>query len=429
TAEQSPQEPADDRLAALARAAAEVSQAPGATAPPSNAAGPFRLLDISLGVMGAAGASTAPNSVLGTLQGGSHDAKRRGFTLQQAEIAVKGAIDPYLTGNMIVVTLLDPDTGETIVELEEAYVVTQQLPAGLQVKAGTYYTDFGRTNSRHPHQWDWMSQPVINTRLFGADGMRGPGARVAWLLPTEHYAELYFGVQNANGETMPSFLANEEVYDERAIGGRAFTMREVRGAGELAYTARVATSFDVTASTSIAFGASAAFGPNATGADGETLIYGGDFVAKWRPEGAQRGYPFLKFEAEFLGRAFDAATQTDDSDPMNPVTLPGDTLEDRGGFASVVWGFAQGWATGLRGEYATGRGASYLADSQSFDRSMDPFRTDRLRITSMLAYKPSEFSRIRLEYGYDDSDHLRDPEHSVWLGFEFLIGNHPPHVY
>jgi hypothetical protein len=386
------------------------------------------LIDVSLDLLTAAGTSTERDAVLGDLQGGAHDPKKRGFTLQQAELGLAGAVDPYFEGRMYLIAALDPEEGETIVELEEAYLTTLQLPAGLQLKAGTYFTEFGRINSSHPHQWDWQDQPFVHTRLFGGDGMRGPGARVGWLLPTETYAEVLFGVQNANGETMVSFLANDEVYAERGIGGRAFDEREVRAANDLVYSARAVTSMDPSDSTTFGLGASALFGPNPTGGDADTVIWGADFVFRWRPLDARGGAPFVKLQGEFLARAFDAAPQVDDSDPLAPVDVPGATLRDHGGYLQAIYGFAPQWAAGLRGEWGSGSGDSYEGGGV-FGRGADPYRCDRVRLSPMLAYKPSEYSRIRLQYNFDDSDHLDDEVHSVWLGFEILIGAHAPHAY
>ena len=50
---------------------------------------------------------------------------------------------------------------EIEVKLEEAFAVTRSLPAGLQIKAGQFYTAFGRANPQHLHQWDFVDQPVI----------------------------------------------------------------------------------------------------------------------------------------------------------------------------------------------------------------------------------------------------------------------------
>lgn len=395
-----------------------------------NAAGAFRLIDISLDVIGSVGTSTARNDVIQQLQGGHHDPKQRGFTLQQAELALAGAVDPYFRVDTHLTSVIDPE-GETIVELEEAYATTTSLPYGLQVKAGHYLTEFGRINPVHLHDWDWGDQPVIVSRVFGGDGLRAPGARVSYVPQTETYYEFLLGVQNASGETVKSFLANEEVYDEEGIGGRFFEERDVRAFNDVLWTARASSSISIDDTKVFNYGASMLFGPNATGNAGETFVYGADFVFLWRPVSNDKGFPFFKVQGEWIGREFDAQEQTDENDPLitgDEVLLPGDTLRDHGFFLQGLWGFQRGWSTGLRAEIATGSGESYDADADTFSRALDFDRTDRLRVSPILVYQPSEFTRIRLQYNYDESDHLGDSgEHSIWLTFQTLIGVHQPH--
>jgi len=433
------QDPAANRRAALARAAQAQPADPNANlgAVPvaqtsgqgGSLTGPLTQLDISVDLMMAVGASSARDGVIGELQGGAHDPRKRGFTLQQAEVQMNGAVDPWFRGQFVLVTSLDADEGETIVEVEEAWLTTQQLPANMQLKAGHYLTDFGRLNQIHPHAWDYQDQPVVMTRFFGADGLRAPGARLSWLAPTRTYFEALIGVQNANGETLQSFLANDEVYEERAVGGRFLDeeARDVRSLGDVLWHARLATATDFTPAHTLGGGVSAAFGPNATGVGADTVIYGADFMYRWRAIDNRRGYPFFKLQGEVMARAFDAAAQVDDNSG-SPVDLPSDTLDDWGAYLYAVYGFDVGWAVGLRGEVCSGAGASYLG-AGAFDRADDPWRADRTRISPMLSYQTSEYSRVRLQYNWDDSDHLDDVAHSVWLGFEILIGPHQPHSY
>jgi hypothetical protein len=384
----------------------------------------LKLIDISMDALFAAGSSTADDESLQTLQGGGHDPRKRGFTVQNVELSLMGAVDPYLTGESHIIFFLDPLSGETEVELEEIFLTTQALPYGLQLEAGHFFTEFGRLNPRHPHQWHWQDQPIINTRLFGPDGMRGPGFRLGWLTPLPWFSELHIGVQNANGETMASFLANDEFFEERAIGGRPFVDRGVRTLKDFVYLARLDNSWDLTEEVTAKVGLSGLYGPNATGPDAETWIYGTDLLVKWRPAENERGWPFLVWESEVMKRDYEAAAFFDDSDPLNIIDLPAKTLRDWGLYSQVLYGFHPGWAAGVRYEYAKGSG-------QSVDgRSADPFRDNRQRLSPLLLWHPSEFSRLRLQYNYDRADHLEDDEaHSVWLGVEFMYGAHPAHTY
>jgi len=389
-------------------------------------AGALRLLGVRLSLLGAAGASTEREAVLADLKGGAHDPDQRGFTFQQAELSMAGALDEWLEGRAVLVAALGADDGETVVELEEAYVTTQQLPFDLRLKAGTFFTAVGRRNAQHPHEWHWHDQPVVHTRLFGGDGMRGPGAQLDW---SPGGWQFVLGAQNADGETMTGFLASEEVYDERAIGGRAFTGREVRSGGDLVWSLRAAHTASLGAAQTVGLGVSALLGPNATGNSARTTVLGGDVSWRWQPD-PDRDHLFVQVQAEYLVRAFDAAEQQDTSDPGNPLTVPGDTLRDYGGFVELFGGFAEGWSAGVRVDQASGVGAGYDAANRTMvDRRVDPLRADRLRVSPLLVYAPSPFSRVRLQYDYDDSDHLDGPAHSLWLGFVVQIGAGDGHAH
>jgi len=387
----------------------------------------FRLIDISLDALFAAGTSTERDASIQNLEGGDHDPRRRGFTVQNVELSLTGAVDPYFNGEVHIIYLIDPVVGDTRVELEEAFLTTQALPFGLQLKGGLFFTEFGIINQTHPHAWDWLDQPVINTRLFGPDGLRQAGVRLGWLTPLPWYSVLEVGMQNANGETASSFFANEEFFEERPIGGRPFVQQDVRNLGDLLYSARWENSWDLTPAVTTKLGVSGLYGPNATGADGDTWTYGADLKLRWRPANNFRGWPFVLWQSEAMKRDYRAAAFFDDSDPDNIIDLPQQTLRDWGFYNQLLYGFTYGWAAGLRYEYASGSGESVLR----YDgRRNDPFRDDRHRISPLLVWQPSEFSRIRLQYNYDRATHLENGDaHSVWLGVEFLYGAHPAHKY
>lgn len=424
--------------------------APGAGSPRDGAllsvgGGRVQLLDMSLDALAAAGWSGADSEQLELLQGGGHDPRRRGFTLQQAELSMLGAVDPFFLAEAHLIYFLDPE-GESRFELEEAFATTTELPFGLhehgaQLRLGHFFTSFGRINPRHPHQWDWMDQPVVNSRFFGEDGMRAPGVRLGWLLPTPWYSEVFLGAQNANGETMLSFLASGEAFEERPIGGRPYGEVDVRSPKDLLYLVRWVNGADLSDTVNAQLGASYVTGPNASGRDGRTHILGTDLVVKWRPLATDRGWPFVTFQAEWMGRRYTAdgfslCLDEDDCD-ASTVSVGGDELEDWGFYAQLLYGFKRNWATGFRVEHAAGSGRGFDRDASfeegeavSSSRSEDPFRGDRTRIAPLLVFHPSEFSRLRLQANYDWTQGPDlDDALSVWAGIEFLIGAHPAHGY
>jgi len=363
----------------------------------SNASGK-NYLNLSLDGLIAVGGTS--ESEVPELQLGSHDPTRRGFTLQNLELVLNGAVDPYFTAQVNVVFVEAPD-GETEVEVEELFATSTSLPHNLQVKAGHFFTEFGRQNTQHPHTWDFVDQPLASGRMFGSDGLRSSGARLSWLMPTPFYSELKLAVQNAFGDTLTGFgsVEGEEVL------GRPIVERSVSTLGDMLYVPRYSSSFEPTDTQTVLLGASAAFGPNGTGDDGRTTVYGLDAFWKWKSRRAQQGFPFVKVQVEGMSRRYRA----DD---------PEETLRDRGGYAQVVWGFMRGWAAGLRHDRVGGDDGP----------EPDAFGEERDRTALNVTWYPTEYSKLRLQYNHDARSHFDDAD-SVWLQFEFILGAHAAHKF
>ena len=381
--------------------------------------GVLKLLDMALAVEAIAGASSERDASIQNLQAGGHEPKQRGFTVPNAELSIGGSVDPYFAAQANIVWLISEE-GETVIELEDAFIRTQALPYGLELKAGQFFTEFGRINQIHPHAWAWIDQPVINSRLFGGDGMRSQGLRASVSLPTPWLSDVHITAQNARGETMASFFAEGE-----GLAGREYTSEtDTRSFSDLAWTGRWANAVDVCDDLTLRVGASMAIGPNASGVDTGSILYGGHVALRWRPAGGSRGFPFVSWETEVIGREAEVDEYVFDLGGPDETTYAADTLSDWGLFTQMLVGFHPGWSAGLRYELATGSGDSVGG------RESDPLRDDRTRVSPLLAWQPTEFSRLRLQYNYDKADHLTDQDaHSVWLALDIIIGTHSPHVF
>jgi hypothetical protein len=320
-----------------------------------------------------------------------------------------GAVDPYFMGFVDTAR----STGRRIrFELEEAYILTTSLPANLQLKAGQFFTEFGRQNQQHPHTWAFVDQPLVLNRMFGPDGMRGQGVRLSWLAPTSWYTEAMVTVHNSLGETMYSFRSEES----SEIHGGIPVEREVRGGSDMVVVPRVATSFDLTPTQTVLLGVSGAFGPNNSGASTSSRVYGADLYWRWKSATAGQGFPFLSWQSEVLYRRYDAAERQSEENPV--VTLPRETIGDRGAYSQVLWGIRPRIVAGLRAEVVGGNAAAF--DSE--------LRADRTRISPNFTLYPSEFSKVRLQYNFDDRKGI-GRDHSIWLQFEFIMGAHAAHRF
>jgi hypothetical protein len=382
------------------------------TGPITLAGGGKSYLNISFDAILAGAASSAHD--LGSLEVGDHDPQKRGFNARNLELALDGAVDPYFEAFANIVFKLDSQN-QTSVEVEEAFAQTTSLPLGLQVKAGQFFAPFGRINPTHPHTWDFVDAPLVHGRLLGPDGLRGAGAQISWVLPTKWYSQLMLAVQNGEGGTAYSF---RNTGDTGTQFGRQTIDRQLNSVSDFAFIPRLEMSFDLSPTRTLLVGTSAAFGPNDTGPNARTQIYGVDAFYKWKSPKSEGGWPYVKWQTEAMLRRADAGLGANASFPVR------ETLTDWGVYSQIVWGFAKGWAAGLRGDYL------HMQDSPF---TMEPDRQSRWRISTDLTWYPSEFSKLRLQYNHDFLETSRflqaHDEDSVFLQFEFALGAHGAHKF
>jgi hypothetical protein len=190
----------------------------------------------------------------------------------------------------------------------------------------------------------------------------------------------------------------------------------VNGFSDLLLVPRINTSFDLTETQTVVLGVSGAFGPNNSGPSSRTQVYGIDGYWKWKPAAAEAGFPFLSLQSEALWRRYDAAQRIAAADAA--VTLPGETLNDDGAYAQVLWGIKPRIVAGLRGEFARGNQSAFASE----------LRRDQSRLSPNLTWYPTEFSKFRVQYNYDHRNAIGN-DHSLWFQFEFLIGAHAAHKF
>ncbi|HZR78488.1 MAG TPA: hypothetical protein VFA58_04730 [Chthoniobacterales bacterium] len=351
---------------------------------------------------------------LDRIEVGDHDPMQRGFNARNIELALDGAVDPYFEGFANIVFKLDNDN-ETEVEVEEAFMQTTTLPFNLQLKGGQFFGAFGRINPTHPHTWDFADYPIVAGRFLGPDGLRGVGAQISWIAPVPWYSQLILGVQNGRGGTGYSFRNPGE---NGMFFDRMTTDRELRGLEDFVWIPRWENSVDLSPTQVVLAGVSGAFGSNETGGTSRTQIYGADFLYKWKSANAEGGFPFVKWQTEWMYRRFEAGRGENETFPV------AETFHDWGLYSQVLWGFKKGWIAGIRGDY-------YDAEDSRFTDDLD--RQSRSRISANLTWYPTEFSKIRLQYNHDFLDETfflagRDVD-SIFLQFEFILGAHGAHKF
>src|SRR5438093_9017840 len=307
-------------------------------------------MNISLDGLFALAYSSAAD--LDHIEVGDHDPQQRGFNARNVELAFDGAVDPYFEGFANIVFKLDNDN-ETQVEVEEAFMQTTNLPFNLQLKAGQFFAAFGRLNPTHPHTWDFVDTPLVNGLFLGPDGLRGVGAQTSWTLPLPWYSQLIFASQNGRGSTGFSF---RNPGDDGMFFDRITTDREARGLQDFVWSPRFENSFNLSDTQTVLAGVSGAFGSNETGANSRTQLYGGDLLYNSNRSHSAGGFPFVKWQTEFMYRRFQAGHGADDSFPV------AETFHDWGLYSQMLWGFKKGWVVGIRGDYVDMQDSKFTED-------------------------------------------------------------------
>ncbi len=338
-----------------------------APAPPTPSANPHIALILDVAAAGFTD-DAAPT--------GAHDPRENGFNFQQLELNLRHAVDPFfeLQASLVFVT--------GGVEVEEAFATTLALPAGLQVRAGQFLTRMGRLNPTHPHAWAFVDQPLVVGRFLGAEGAGGVGVEGSWLSPLPWYVMLYASTTQAVGA--------------HAHGDEEATDHEDHGP-EPVHTARLEQFFPFDDAWSLTWGLNTQVTPED---HGRLEVHSSDLYLRWRPTDATGRTAFsIQIEGFYRADVHD-----------------GDRHAELGTYGQAVLDFASAWQVGGRYEWVQGEDPAEVVWSN-----------DRQRVSAQTTFFPSHFSRLRLQYSFDDRPDAR--VHGVMLALEALIGAHGAHGF
>lgn len=335
-----------------------------------------RAPEARIAAQGAAGAGQNPlarlqllpdiSAIGSTVATWDDQTEKLGFAFEELELGLQAVVDPYLRADIFIA--FTPEE----VAVEEAYVTTLGLPAGLQLRAGRIFAPFGKLNQTHPHVWEFVEAPLAQG-LVAEESLGGGGLEVGWLLPAPWFAELKVG----GFSTAPS-----ETDEPRLTG-----------------VARLSQYWMLTDAATLGVGLSAARRDEGVGQFRDLANV--DVYLKVRPP-ASRSY--LTVSGEYVMRRWKGVDGVDD------------------GFEKGFW--AQ--AFGRIGPHF-GVGARYEQAPFEAEEGSD-LSGDTKKVTGVLAWLPSEFQRVRLEVSKEDR-----PDDAgalaAMLHLEFGIGAHGAHPF
>jgi len=342
-----------------------------------------------------------------------HNELRNGFNLRHLELQFSAAVDPYFNSWATVAI------GENSAEIEEAVIETSSLPAGLKLRAGKFFSGFSRINSQHAHEWEFSDMPMVYQLLFGDHGLNEKGLQLSWLAPTSF--QLLFGIEALQGENE---LAFNKVDDDRlsdANGPRLWV-------GWLKLAPNLAPAHALELGLAGGYGRHqedhGVPGTNQHLLDGHTTFVNADFVYKY-DAGGHAGHGDWLLQGGYLWRRKNIELKTHET-PGGIALIGNNRTEVQDGlYAQAVYGFQPRWRTGLRWEHIG------LTNDVTRPNRVKTSYGDSHRITSMVEFMPTEFSRLRLQLanGNFNLGTEREKAWQLFLQYTVEFGNHAAHRF
>lgn len=332
------------------------------------------------------------DAIPGFQSGGELGPGGSGFSVGEAEINLKANVDSRFYGNMTIG--VHEDDGETEVGVEEAWLQTTDLPLGLSVTGGRFFSAAGYLNSFHFHADDFSDRPLPYQAFFGGR-YSVDGLQARWVAPTslllEFGSELNWGggfPASANGESSPGAWT---LFSK--IGGDVGDSHSWQAG--LSHTS--ADSVDRSGETGELF-------------TGDSDLTVADFVWKWAPLGNPDTRSF-KVQGEYFSRSEDGQ--------FDGITYDGD---QDGWYLQGVLQFARMWRVGLRHDAVDADNGLLLAGTEIEDSGRSSYRN-----SLMFDWSPSEYSRLRLQY--TDDNVLATSDQQWFLQYIMSIGAHGAHQF
>lgn len=327
-------------------------------------------------------------------------ARDRGLELGHSDLTVGGPLGAALEARAT--ASIATHDGELEKGIEEAWLATTRLPAGLSLRAGRSYSQIGYLNAQHPHADDFTERPLLYRAFFGGH-YYDDGAQLAWTAPTPFY--LRIGAEALRGKR----LVRETAEPVGGVGVATFTLKTGADIGR-AHSWQAGVSF-------LHNRREAAVEEEEHDHDHAHHHHGAQFsgrrtwmvdaVWKWAPGGdARRQQVRVLFEAARVERPNRYATARDRHE-ANTLAL--------------VWRLHPAWETGVRADWLRVR-----------IPHGDHFHWGLLReAAAMIVWKPSHMQSLRLQVSrqYDAVGFERPARPSVQLQYVLGFGAHPAHAF
>jgi len=333
--------------------------------------------------------------------GGEAGPINEGLGIGETELILNANVDDKFTAWLTAALALED--GESVVEIEEAWVQATALPAGFGARFGRFFSGIGYLNTRHSHTWDFADQPLPYQAFLG-DQYLDDGVQLRWLAPTDLYME--FGGEWFRGSRYPAGGDAKSGFGSHSLFAKF--------GGDVGSDSSWLAGVSYLDSTAI---------DRPSGDEDDPLLFTGDstlasaeFIWKWAPEGNWK-QKNLVIQAEYFRRSEDGI-----------YLLPGGApsqydVDQTGWYAQAVYQPIPRWRIGGRVDGLSSDSPGLLFDGTALAVPA----SDPMRYSIMADWSNSEFSRLRLQLTRDEAGTEDDTQ---W-GIQYIhsIGAHGAHAF
>ena len=340
-------------------------------------------------------------AVQGFPYGGEAGPISEGLAVGETELVLSANVDDKFTA--LLTAALAIEDGESVVEVEEAWVEATALPAGFSAKFGRFFSGIGYLNAKHAHSWDFADQP-LPYQAFLAGQLIDDGVQIRWIAPTDLFVEL--GAEALRGGQYPAAGGAHEGFGSYSVFANFGGDVGVNSSWLAGISYLDATAID-----------------RPSGDEDDPFLFSGDsqlttaqFIWKWARNGNWKDRNFV-FQTEYMLRSEDGQYA---GGGLLPTLYEND---QRGWYAQAVYQPKPRWRIG-------GRVDALNADNPGpvFDGTLlaSPV-SDPRRYSFMADWANSEFSRLRLQFTRDEAGSIDDNQ---W-GLQYIhsIGAHGAHTF
>ncbi|MCS7083511.1 MAG: porin [Aquificaceae bacterium] len=338
--------------------------------------------------------------------------EKRGFNLNHVELGLYA--HPHKNLDLAATFSFSDDK----VNVEEAYALFKNLPAGFEVKLGKFRSGFGKLNQQEPHAWDFATSPLVFMSFLGDEGLIEKGLQLSWHAPTKFYLQL--GAEVLQGESENSFNYKGFTITHSPTG-RTFEVED-KSAPSL-FVGFIKSSFeygDLTLSPGVSYAQGKHRHDHGDhGLSADSKLYGIDLTAKYSFDKDR----YLSLQGEYIYREMSGTRYG--FDRAGNVTMDPIKRRQGGYYIQLVAGITKQLRAGVQYNLIN-KNEVYRSGARLL-----PAYSNLPAYYAMAEYSPNSFSRVRLQAGQNKALYERvagsfekKSVNEFILQFTFAFGHH-----